>query len=70
MPGMSGEEVCLTIKHDPNAAHIPVVISSARSVAREPDYITRIGANAVLLKPFHPKDVYQILSELLQPDIR
>jgi DNA-binding response OmpR family regulator len=57
LPGMSGGDICLTIKNDPAVCHIPVVLYSAGPRVRDGEFIQRIGADAVLYKPFRPVDV-------------
>jgi len=57
LPGVSGGDICLTIKNDPNVQHIPVVLYSAGPRVRDGEFIRRIGADAVLYKPFKPADV-------------
>lgn len=65
LPGMSGGDICLTIKSDPNVQNIPVVLYSAGPRVRDVEFIRRIGANAVLYKPFKPADVINIITMCL-----
>ena len=65
LPGMSGGDICLTIKNDPTVQHIPVVLYSAGPRVRDGEFIQRVGANAVLYKPFKPADVIKTLSACL-----
>jgi CheY-like chemotaxis protein len=65
LPGMSGGDICLTIKNDPNIRHIPVVLYSAGPRVRDGEFIRRIGADAVLYKPFKPADVINTITMCL-----
>lgn len=57
MPMMNGYEVCRALKSNPQTKHIPVVcVTSARS--EEVRNNTReAGAQALLIKPFAPKEL-------------
>lgn len=65
LPGMSGGDICLTIKNDPGIQHIPVVLYSAGPRVRDGEFIRRIGADAVLFKPFRPVDVVTTITNCL-----
>jgi CheY-like chemotaxis protein len=65
LPGMSGGDICLTIKNDPSVRHIPVVLYSAGPRVRDGEFIRRISADAVLYKPFKPADVINTISMCL-----
>ena len=65
LPGMSGGDICLTIKNDPSVRHIPVVLYSAGPRVRDGEFIKRIGADAVLYKPFKPADVITTITTCL-----
>ena len=58
MPGMNGYEVTQVIRQDPQTAHIPILLLTARSKAVESEGL-RAGANGVLYKPF---DIEALLS--------
>ncbi len=65
LPGISGGDICMTLKNDPSVSHIPVILYSAGPRVREREFIRQIGANAVMSKPFKPKDVVQLVAECL-----
>lgn len=67
MPGMTGSEVILTVRSDPNYADLPVVLSSAGDVARDSAYLRQVGASAGLPKPYRRQDVADLLSSLNVP---
>jgi CheY-like chemotaxis protein len=65
LPGMSGGDICLTIKNDPAVQNIPVILYSAGPRVRDGEFIRRIGADAVLFKPFKPADVISTITNCL-----
>ncbi len=65
LPGMSGGDICLTIKNDPTVCHIPVVLYSAGPRVRDREFIKHIGADGVLYKPFKPADVIATITTCL-----
>jgi len=66
LPGISGGDICMTLKNDPSVSHIPVILYSAGPRVREREFIRQIGANASISKPFKPKDVVQMIGNCLQ----
>ncbi len=65
LPGISGGDICMTLKNDPSVNHIPVILYSAGPRVRERDFIRQIGATAAISKPFKPKDVVQMVANCL-----
>ncbi len=65
LPGISGGDICMTLKNDPTVSFIPVILYSAGPRVRERDFIRQIGANASMSKPFKPKDVVQLIANCL-----
>lgn len=59
MPGLSGTEVCQTLKSDPKLASIPVVLHTARQFT--PEQSAEIGADALLRKPSLPTDILAVV---------
>lgn len=59
MPGITGGEVCIQLKADPEVASIPVVMHSAGAKVRNPTYIQQIGADDVLFKPSLPNEIVE-----------
>ncbi len=65
LPGISGGDICMTLKNDPSVSHIPVILYSAGPRVREREFIRQIGANASMSKPFKPKEVVQLIANCL-----
>ena len=59
MPGMTGGDVCMKLKGDPEVCNIPVVMHSAGAKVRNPQYIRQIGADDVLFKPSLPNEIVE-----------
>ncbi|MBN2565754.1 MAG: response regulator transcription factor [Candidatus Eisenbacteria bacterium] len=55
LPGMDGLEVCRKLKAEPETAHIPVIMVTAKG--EESDIVTglELGADDYVTKPFSPK---------------
>ncbi len=65
LPGISGCDICFKVKSDASTNAIPVIVYSAGPRIRDREFIKKIGANAVLNKPFRPKDVVSMIDGLL-----
>lgn len=50
MPGMSGDEVLAAMRKHGELASVPVLMLTGEPM--DPDEISRVGANAAVLKPF------------------
>jgi DNA-binding response OmpR family regulator len=66
LPGISGGDICMTLKHDLSVSHIPVILYSAGPRVREREFIKQIGADAAISKPFKPKEMVQLVGNYLQ----
>lgn len=57
LPGLSGTDVCKSLKRDPQLANIPVVMLTAKS--EETDRIVgfELGADDYIIKPFSPREL-------------
>lgn len=55
MPEMSGSEFVRTIKNMEHTRHIPVIMLSARNTMEDQISGLESGADAYLVKPFHPR---------------
>jgi two-component system phosphate regulon response regulator PhoB len=55
LPGIDGLEVCRKLKADPDTAHLPVIMVTAKG--EESDIVTglELGADDYVTKPFSPK---------------
>ncbi|MCB9453741.1 MAG: response regulator [Anaerolineaceae bacterium] len=59
LPDVQGGVICERIKY--MTPSMPVVMCSAGAQVRDDEYIRRIGADAVLLKPFKSSDLMGLM---------
>src|SRR5690606_23244239 len=66
LPGMSGLEVCRTLKAEPATASIPILMLTAK--AEEIDRVVglELGADDYLPKPFSPRELVLRLRNILR----
>lgn len=64
MPGISGVEVCATIRSTPELAGTRVVIISGHLTAKLRVELAAVGANALIEKPFSSRDILEALPTL------
>ncbi len=66
LPGMSGLEICRTLKGDPATARIPILMLTAK--AEEIDRIVglELGADDYLTKPFSPRELVLRIGNILR----
>ena len=65
LPGqLDGIQVCERIRADPEIAHIPVVMLTARSQQTDLEAGRRAGCNAYLTKPFSPLQLIETVERL------
>lgn len=67
MPGLSGVEVCASIKSTPALSSTRVVIVSGHLTARVRAELAVAGADSILEKPFSAREILDALSQLLAP---
>src|SRR5262245_36943331 len=65
MPGMSGYEVCETVKSDPNLRHIPVLLLTGTFEAFDQARATAVGAAGHVAKPFEAQTLVDRVKQLL-----
>lgn len=65
MPGMTGSEVCVQIKSNPELATIPVIMHTAHVKLFDRAHIEAIGADAVLHKPSLPREIMATVEQML-----
>ena len=65
MPVMSGIEVVQALRQDPTAAHIPIILLTARGQDMDKLHGVTLGANAYLVKPFSPLELLEKVQEIL-----
>ncbi len=57
MPGLSGMDVCESIRSCPEHKHVKILAITADADKKLPDRMKEIGADAFLLKPFSNEDL-------------
>jgi DNA-binding response OmpR family regulator len=66
LPKMSGRDICLALKENSATQYIPVIISSASMDRDNANYTQNMGADGLLIKPFHVNDMMNLLSRFLE----
>ena len=64
MPGISGVELCRTLKDDPATTDIPIVLLTAAD-AEDARAAQRAGATALIRKPFSPLELLSVIEGLV-----
>lgn len=65
MPGMSGFELCRSLKRSPETENVPVVICSSKDQAIDRLWGMRQGADAYLTKPFDREELLKVIKSVL-----
>lgn len=65
MPEMDGITMCKQLRANPSTHAIPVIMLSGRTQIGAEDEGLAAGANAYLRKPMEPKELLEILNELV-----
>ncbi len=65
MPLMSGYQALELLKAEEDTAGIPVVMLSAKSQVYEQQEGLRLGAHQYVCKPFTPRDLVQVVDDIL-----
>ena len=66
MPGISGTELCVTIKNDFDTCHIPVILLTALSSVEHHIYGLQHGADDYITKPFDEKTLITRCNNLIR----
>lgn len=66
MPGTNGYEMCRQLKRWPSTADIPVIFLSAKSQESDIYWGKAQGADAYLVKPYHPDRLLEVVEELVK----
>lgn len=61
LPVMDGLQVCRAVRADPNLAHLPVALMTARAEARDVQAAMDAGADRYIIKPIGPIDLRDLL---------
>lgn len=65
MPYVSGLELCTQLRQNQATCAIPAIMLTARGFDLEPEEMSSAGIEAVLSKPFSPRQMLQKVQELL-----
>jgi DNA-binding response OmpR family regulator len=65
MPRMSGIEVCLELRKDPQLAEIPVLFLTAKAQESDVQRGFAAGGNDYVVKPFSPRELSSRIDALL-----
>ena len=66
MPQLSGLELCRRLKQDPKLPQIPVIMLTARGYHLEPQDTEQSGILKMLSKPFSPRQLLVMVTEVLE----
>ena len=66
LPKMDGYQVCQLLKADPKYKAIPIVISSGRTPQEVRRMSKKVGADALVSKPFEAEELLSKMKELLE----
>lgn len=69
MPGMSGFQATRMMRKDPEIANIPIMIVSGNKQAGDKFWLSSIGADLYLSKPFTREEILSGLDKLLYSDV-
>jgi len=65
MPGMTGFEVCDRLRADTDFKAVKIVILTAYGQIADQERAAEVGADRFMVKPFSPRDLKQLLCEML-----
>lgn len=65
LPGMSGVELVRTIRANPDLAHLPILLVTARNVKQDVVEAAQAGVNAYIVKPFTLEILQHKLADVL-----
>ena len=66
MPVMTGLQLIEKLRENPETAHIPVIMLTARGFAVEDEMQEKLRVSACLSKPFSPREVLQVVEDVLK----
>ena len=64
MPKLTGLETVARLREDPETAHIPIIIVTARAQASDVARGEGLGVEAYLTKPFEPSELVDVVTRL------
>ena len=65
MAGLSGFEVCRTLKEEPDTGPIPIIMLTAGAQKHEVSKGYASGADDYIIKPFEPEELIKRIEKLL-----
>ncbi|GAB4311475.1 MAG: hypothetical protein Kow0059_01530 [Candidatus Sumerlaeia bacterium] len=65
MPRMTGLQLVEKLRSEARFAKLPIVVCSAENKAIQEDVLSK-GASAILVKPFSPKDLLDLVGRMLE----
>ncbi len=65
MPYMTGLELCVAMRRNPDCADTPVLMLTARGHALDEADLARTNIKSVVSKPFSPREILGLVYELL-----
>ena len=57
MPKMTGIEVCRALRENPQTAHIPIILLTAKAEEAEVERGFAVGVDDYIVKPFSPREM-------------
>ena len=66
LPDMSGKDICRTIKNNPDSAHIPVIMVTARGEEIDRVIGFELGADDYVVKPFSTRELILRIRAILR----
>ncbi|MCC7422137.1 MAG: response regulator [Planctomycetaceae bacterium] len=71
MPGLTGEEICRAMRQDVRLRHVPAILLSAKGLELDVDMLrNELGLQAVLFKPFSPRELTQLVRTTLETALK
>ncbi|HEX4977831.1 MAG TPA: response regulator [Nocardioides sp.] len=64
MPRLNGLDAAERLRSDPETAHVPIVVVTARAGQADLDRAREIGVEGYLTKPFEPAELVALVSRL------
>jgi twitching motility two-component system response regulator PilH len=64
MPGMSGFELCRSLKKHPITGQVPIIICTSKNQEIDRLWATRQGADAYIAKPFTREELLQVVKSI------
>ena len=66
LPGMDGLAATQLLKSNPERAHIPVIALTAHAMNGDEVAILEAGCDGYLPKPFHHKELFELINKTLK----